>query len=1139
MDIKNSPDTNGLSAKRFELLGYPLEEEDIELSQAQTIYPREMSEDLPLSFAQQRLWFLDQFEPNSAVYNIPLAVRFNGLLNVTALERSLNEIVRRHESLRTTFSVVEEKPVQVIAPTLAMKILVVELRELPETKRKAEVQRLVTEEAQRPFDLSRGPLFRATLLRIGEEEYILFLTMHHIVSDGWSMEILFREISVLYEAFSTGNPPPLPELPIQYADFAVWQRQWLQGEVLEQQLSYWKKQLGDNPPTLELPTDYPRPAIQTYQGAMESLVLPGDLSESLKSLSQQEDVTLFMTLLAAFEILLYRYTGQEDIIVGSPIANRNRLEIEGLIGFFVNSLVLRTNLLGNPTFRELLGRVREVTVGAYAHQDIPFEKLLEELQPERDLSRTPLFQVWFNMLSSRDNQLELTNLTVEHLSIPEPPSKFDLTLYVREQDGEIRFKLVYNANLFDQARMAEMLEQYKYLLSQIVEHPDERINRFSLVTPKAKAILPDPTKALDSTWEGAVHSLFSQQAHQVLEQLAVVDSQESWTYKELDVRSNQLANYLIKSGIQPQDIVVIYGHRSASLVWALLGVLKAGAAFLILDSAYPTSRLIDYLSATKPRGWIQIEEAGVIPNALEEFVATLSCCCRINLPKRSTAAARGLLIDYSNENPEVVVGPDDLAYVAFTSGSTGKPKGVLGRHGPLTHFIPWQEEFFGLDQSDKFSMLSGLSHDPLQRDIFTPLCLGATVYIPDADIIGASGQLADWMVQEEITFSHLTPAMGQILTETASPDCRIPSLRYAFFIGDKLTRRDVVRLRNLASNVVCINSYGSTETQRAVGFYIVPPVSKNDQSKAVYPLGRGMPNVQLLVLNSAEQLAGISEIGEIYLRSPHLALGYLGDEKLTQARFMTNSFTGIKGDRLYRTGDLGIYLPDGNVSFFGRADRQVKIRGFRIEPGEVEAFLAQHPAVREIVVTDCEDTPGSERLVAYVVLDQKKKPTVEELRSFLKQRLPDYMIPSSFMFLDVLPLTPNSKIDYQALPEPEQARPDQESFVAPRTPVERTLSEIWAEVLDLEKIGIYDNFFELGGHSLLATRVMSRLRNAFQIELPLRSFFESPTIAEMALVITQGQAENAEPEDIERILAELEALSDKEVQRLLADEKTI
>jgi len=338
---------------------------------------------------------------------------------------------------------------------------------------------------------------------------------------------------------------------------------------------------------------------------------------------------------------------------------------------------------------------------------------------------------------------------------------------------------------------------------------------------------------------------------------------------------------------------------------------------------------------------------------------------------------------------------------------------------------------------------------------------------------------------------------------------------------------------------VCINSYGSTETQRAVGFYIVPPVSKNDQSKAVYPLGRGMPNVQLLVLNSAEQLAGISEIGEIYLRSPHLALGYLGDEKLTQARFMTNSFTGIKGDRLYRTGDLGIYLPDGNVSFFGRADRQVKIRGFRIEPGEVEAFLAQHPAVREIVVTDCEDTPGSERLVAYVVLDQKKKPTVEELRSFLKQRLPDYMIPSSFMFLDVLPLTPNSKIDYQALPEPEQARPDQESFVAPRTPVERTLSEIWAEVLDLEKIGIYDNFFELGGHSLLATRVMSRLRNAFQIELPLRSFFESPTIAEMALVITQGQAENAEPEDIERILAELEALSDKEVQRLLADEKTI
>ena len=1062
--------------------------------------------DLPLSFAQQRLWFLDQLEPGNPAYNIPAAMRLRGALNVAALEQGLNEVVQRHEVLRTTFSLVEGQPVQVIAPTLTLTLPVVDLRNLPGTQREAEALWLATEEARRPFDLARGPLLRATLLRLDEEDHVLLLTMHHIVSDGWSMGIVFRELSALYEAFSKGKPSPLPELPIQYADFAVWQQQWLQGEVLEAQLSYWKKQLAGYSPSLDLPTDCPRPVIQTHRGVRQSLVLSKTLSASLKALSRQEGTTLFMTLLAAFQALLYRYTGQDDIIVGSPIANRNRSEIEGLIGFFLNTLVLRTDLSGTPSFRELLARVREVTLRAYGHQDLPFEKLLEELQPERDLSRTPLFQVFLNMLNFEGHELKLRGLTVERLRPSEPDSNFDLTLYASEEDEEIHLELVYNTDLFRQDRMVAMLEQFKHLLSQIVENPEGKITRFSLVTPTAEKLLPNPTQVLRSDWQGAVHTQFSQQAQRFPERLAAVDKQETWTYKELDARSNQLANYLIASGVQPQDIVAIYGHRSASLVWAVLGVLKAGAAFLILDPAYPAPRLIDYVHVAKPRGWIQIEAAGELPADLEKFVTTLSCGCHLRLPQRSTAVACGFLEEYSTDDPEVEIGPDNLAYVAFTSGSTGRPKGTLGRHGPLSYFQPWLAEAFSLSVLDRFSTLSGLSHDPLQRDIFTPLWLGATICIPDADIIETPGRLADWMAQEKITFTHLTPAMGQILTETVAPDCRIPSLRYAFFVGDKLTQRDVARLRRLALRVTCINSYGSTETQRAVGYYVIPPEPEPEegQAKAVYPLGRGMPDVQLLVLNVEQQLAGVGEIGEIYVRSPHLAQGYLGNEALTKARFLTNPFTGAAGDRLYKTGDLGRYLPDGNVEFLGRADHQVKIRGFRVEPREIEAVLGQHPAVREAVALAREDEVGEKRLVAYVVPNQEQVPTTSELRSFLKAKLPEYMVPSTFVMLEALPLTPNGKVDRRALPMPDTARPKLEkAFVAPRDTLELQLTKIWEQFLGLQLIGVQDNFFELGGHSLLAVRVFAQIEKVFGQSLPLATLFQAPTVEQLANVLRQ------------------------------------
>jgi amino acid adenylation domain-containing protein len=655
---------------------------------------------------------------------------------------------------------------------------------------------------------------------------------------------------------------------------------------------------------------------------------------------------------------------------------------------------------------------------------------------------------------------------------------------------------------------------------QIVEQPGEHIARYSLVTATAASVLPDPTQALGSDWEGAIHTQISRQARRVPEHPAVLDSQGAWTYQELDARSNQLAHYLRAHGIRAQDVVAIYGHRSVSLVWALLGVLKAGAAFTILDPAYPALRLIDYVQLAKPRGWLQVEAAGRLPGSLEEFVARASrLVCRLVLPPCATDAAHNLLKDYSTGDAGVTVGPDDLACVTFTSGSTGKPKGIMGKHGPLSHFMPWQSQTFGLDGSDRYSMLSGLSHDPLQRDIFTSLWLGATLCIPTPEELYTPGRLAGWMREQKISVAHLTPAMIQMLTQTQAGE-EIRSLRYAFIVGDVLTKQDVSRLQRLAPWVTCVNLYGATETQRAIGYYVVPPaLSQPDEElleerqKQVLPLGRGVEDVQLLILNTSRQLAGIGEVGEIYVRSPHLAGGYVGDDALTEECFPVNPFTAAASDRLYKTGDLGRYLPDGNVEFLGRGDFQVKIRGFRVEPGEIEAALGRHPAVQQAVVLAREDSPGAsktppwdKRLVAYVVFNQGQAPVVGELRRFLRERLPVYMVPAAFVFLECLPLTPNRKVDRNKLPAPDMTRLAlEEAFVAPQTPVEGTLAHIWAEVLGLERVGVHNNFFDLGGHSLHLIQVHNRLREAFDKDLPVIKMFEYPTIHSLAEYLSQEQ----------------------------------
>jgi amino acid adenylation domain-containing protein len=1069
---------------------------------APPLVPRPAGEPAPLSFGQERLWFLDRMEPGNTAFNMGSSLRLRGRLDARSLERAVNEIVRRHEALRATFGEVDGRPVQRALPGLWVPLSLIDLSALPEAVREVETGLVARASLTSPFDLEAGPLIRTSLLRLAPDLHVFVLDVHHIVTDGWSAGVMDRELIALYDAFTAGKPSPLAPLPIQYGDFARWQREWLTGDTLESQLAYWRGKLGGDLAPLDLPTDHPRPALQTFRGGSLPLAIPEAAGRALRALAREQGASLFMTLLAAFQVLLSRLSGQDDIVVGSPIAGRRHLETEPLIGFFLNTLALRTDLGGNPSFRELLDRVRETTLGAYEHQDIPFEALLVDLKPERDLSRTPLFQVFFNMLSLPPGKTRVEDLEIDPGPAPEAESKFDLTLYVVEAMEAVHGTLVYNADLFDAPRMEELLRQYRAVLEWAARNPDGRIREVSLLTLRAAAVLPNPAQPLGADWRGGVHELFLAAARRHPERPAVVDPHGTWTYGELAAAAGRLAAHLRAAGVAPGDRVAIWAHRSAPVAWAVLGTLAAGGAFVMLDPAYPPARLVEILRLAEPRAWLELAAAGAPPPEVEELLAGWEAegglRGRAVLPGGGPEGAASLLAALPAAGEPAATGPDDLAFVAFTSGSTGTPKGILGRHGPLSHFLPWQRERFGLAETDRYSLLSGLAHDPLQRDLFTALATGATLYAPDPEEIFIPGRLAAWAARQGITVAHLTPALGQVLTEppgdgtAATP---IPSLRYVLLVGDVLTRLDVDRLRRLAPGVTCVNLYGSTETQRAVGYHVVDAEAggAGQRARQVLPLGRGMEDVQILIVNAAERLAGIGEVGEIWMRSPHLARGYLGDEALTRERFRVNPFTGDERDRVYRTGDLGRYLPDGEAVFAGRADQQVKIRGFRIEPGEIQATIGRLEGVRESVVVVREER-GDRYLAAYVVPEPGAEPD-------LAARLPDYMVPAAFVELPALPLTPNGKVDRRALPAPQRQAA---GTAAPRGPVEERLATLWADLLRLDRVGAHDNFFELGGHSLLATQLVSRVRGAFQVELPLRVIFEAPTVADLAAWIERA-----------------------------------
>ncbi len=771
---------------------------------------RERTGPLQLSFAQERLWLVQQLDPDSTAYNIPVAVELSGALGAGALAAALTAVVGRHESLRTTFVAVAGAPYQQISPPVpAFPLPLVDLSALPPPAGAPEAERLGREQEGMRFDLARGPLFAALLVRLGASRHRVLLNLHHIISDGWSIGVMVRELGELYAAFRDRRRSPLPELPIQYADFAQWQRQELAGQR-SAELAYWEARLGGERTPVDPPADRPRPAVQTFRGGSRQLVLSAELTARLKRFGYEAGVTPFMTLLAATQALLSRQSGEHDVPVGAPIAGRQWVETEGLVGCFLNTLVLRTDTSGSPSFRELVARVCTVTLEAYAHQSVPFEAILARLNLQRDLSRTPLFQVLFNMLNLPPADLALPDLALRVLTPGEPPSKFDMTFYVSEAESKVWINLVYNADLFDEARMADLLAQLETLLAQALDRPAEPVDHLSLVTSGGRRLLPDPTAPLDAGWIGGVHELFAAQAERAPERPAVVDGEAVWSYGDLLAGSRGVAGWLASQGVAPSDPVAIFAHRSAPLVQAVLGVLTAGAVFMVLDPAYPAPRLVEMLSLGAPRAWITLEAAGPVPVAIQDWLEETGCPA-LELPAGGMAAL-ARVASFAAAAPRIVVGPQDVACLGFTSGSTGGPKGIQGLHGPLSHFLPAHCRQFELGPDDRFSLLSGLAHDPLQRDLFTPLYLGAAIMVPDPADFGIAGRWASWMRRAGVTVAHLTPALGQLLTERPAGGevVPVPSLRRVFLVGESLTLNDVARLRAMAPGVTCVNFYGST-----------------------------------------------------------------------------------------------------------------------------------------------------------------------------------------------------------------------------------------------------------------------------------------------------------------------------------------
>ncbi|MEH1955421.1 amino acid adenylation domain-containing protein [Nostoc sp.] len=1065
----------------------------------------------PLSYAQQGLWFINQLNPDSPTYNIPIVISLKGCINLVALQDSLNEIINRHEVLRTSFAVVDGQPAQVINQPVPLTLAVEDLRLLSERERTQEAQRLATELAQEPFDLSAQSLFRAKILQLDDKSYQLLVTLHHIIADGWSIGILLKELAALYDAFSTGKvclhsrsvsqtdatPTPLPELPIQYRDFVNWQRQCLDGESatrtlrdrIQPKLTYWKQKLSGELTVLNLPTDRPRSPVQTFKGAQAKLVLSQTLTKELKNFSRHVGVTLFMTLLTAFKTLLYRYTGQTDILVGSPIANRNRAEVELLIGLFVNVLVLRTDLSGDLSFQELLARVKSTALEAYVHQDLPFEKLVEELQPNRDLSYNPLFQVMFVLQNVPISNPRLSDVSVTYQEGYNGTSKFDLTLFMEDSEQGLVATCEYNTDLFNADTITRMLGHFQTLLGSIVSDPQQRITDLQLLTSSEiqQLLVEWNNTKTEYPQDKCIHELFEAQVEKTPDAVAVVFENQQLTYRELNAKANQLGHYLRSLGVKPEVLVGICIERSPLMVVAVLGILKAGGAYLPLDPAHPKERLAFILEDTQSP--VLLTQQRLIEKLPTDNTKVI--CLDSNWKK---------IAQESSENPVRKTDAANLAYVIYTSGSTGKPKGTLIPHQGLLNYLSWATQAYTVEQGKGTTVHSSLAFDLTITSLFTPLLVGRQVeLIPEDQSIESLGNAL--RQESNLSLVKITPAELLLLSGQLSSK-EVAGITRAFIIGgENLLTESISFWKAFAPDTMLVNEYGPTETVVGCCIYRVP---QDEIESSSVPIGQPIANTQLHVLDQCYQPVPIGVPGELYIGGAGLARGYLNRPELTALKFVPNSFSHEPGARLYKTGDLARYRSDGNLEFLGRIDHQVKVRGYRIELGEIEGLLGQHPKVQEAVVLMREDLPKNQSLVAYFVANTEIAPTTTNLRNFLKEKLPEYMLPSVFVQLKALPLTTNGKVDRRALPVPDGDRPElEEVYVAPRSEMERAIATVWQEVLHLEKVGVNDNFFDLGGHSLLMVQVNSKLQEVINCNISIIEMFQNPTINSLTQYFNQ------------------------------------
>ncbi len=1165
-----------LSPKKRELVELMLRERGIDLSKTAILPQKRTTNRFPASFAQQRLWFLDQLDPGSPLYIIPSGIRLHGDFSAKALEWALNEVIRRHEVLRTTFESEDGGAVQIIAPKLSLKIEIRRFQISSDEQKEKIIQEAALEETCRPFDLKNGPLLRMILLELDAQDRVLLLPMHHIISDNWSTGVFIHEMLAFYQTFTSNKSFPLPELTIQYADFSVWQRNWLQGAELERQVSFWKTKLAGCSGVLELVTDKPRPAVQSNKGAFLLFAIPHDISIALKQLGRSEDATLFQVLMAAFQVLLYRYSGQNDINVGTPIANRNRAEIETLIGFFINTLVIRGDLSGNPTFRQLLGQIKEFTLEAYAHQDLPFEILVDELKLQRDMSHTALFQTMLVLNNAPVEALELPGLVIEPLNIDNGTTKFDLVMNVIEEKDGLKGKFEYNIDLFETESIERFINHFKTLLVEIIKAPESRIDDLSFLHEmEMQKLLTEWQSGYTMNVTGkCIHHAFEEQVKHSPNAVAVRSEEKQYTYRELNERANRLARFLKRSGLKSETAAAVFCERSIEVVTAILAIFKAGGVYVPLDPAYPRER-VEFILRDAAVSVVLTQKK------LQKYLPTLdnknndvpteSSPDSLANPKTICLDADWHLITQeSTGNPQAEIFPENLAYIIYTSGSTGIPKGVQIEHGVALNHLLGAAGHFGYTPDDRVLNFAAFNFDASLEQILAPLLCGAQLVVRGENIWPPS-DFHNMVKKYGLTvINPPTVYWQQLAQEWFDHPELIPQnqLKLAIAGGDTMTPDALKNWQNTSlKSVRLLNAYGPTETTITAATFDVPADFSAKGNRRL-PIGRALKNRRIYILDKKGRPAPIGIPGELHLGGAGIARGYLNRPDLTAERFIPDVFSNNDGDRLYRSGDLARWLPDGTIDFLGRVDQQVKIRGFRIELGEVENALREHPDIREVVVVLREikisrGTAGVEkehksvqtslnesakqedmkllriekRLVAYLVSRGEEKPDLQSLRAFLKDKLPDYMIPPVMVFLDEMPLMPNGKINRRMLPELEMNRDElRTAYVAPRGPVEEKIADIVADVLGLEKVGIKDNFFELGGHSMLAMQVITRVRDIFQVDIPLRSLFESPTVEGLASVITQSEASLHSEDDLDELLSELDSLSDDEVRKLLDEE---